>query len=91
MRISDFDLYKELLKKKSGLTLTPDKSYLLDSRLTPVAKKWGHASLDAMTLVLRGAPDPDMVRDVVEAMTTNETSFFRDTKPFDMFSNTVLP
>ena len=38
MRISDFDLYKDLLHEKSGLVLTPDKSYLLDSRLTPVAK-----------------------------------------------------
>ena len=91
MRINDFDLYKDLLKKKSGLTLTPDKSYLIDSRLTPVAKKWGHASLDDMTVILRGTPDPDLIKDVVEAMTTNETSFFRDTKPFDMFNNTVLP
>lgn len=91
MRINDFDLYKDILKARSGLTLTPDKSYLLDSRLTPVAKKWGHASLDAMTLVLRGVPDPNLVKDVVEAMTTNETSFFRDTKPFDMFKNTILP
>lgn len=91
MRISDFDLYKDFLKKRSGLTLTPDKSYLLDSRLTPVARKWGYASLDAMTLALRGMPDEKLVRDVVEAMTTNETSFFRDTKPFDMFSKTILP
>lgn len=91
MRISDFDLYKDLLKRKSGLTLTSDKSYLLDSRLTPVAKKWGYANLDAMTLVLRGVPDNGLVKDVVEAMTTNETSFFRDTKPFDLFNNTILP
>ena len=91
MRINDFDLYKDLLKSKSGLTLTADKSYLLDSRLTPVAKKWNYPSLDAMTLVLRGVPDPKLIKDVVEAMTTNETSFFRDTKPFDMFNNAILP
>ena len=91
MRINDFDLYKDLLKGKSGLTLTADKSYLLDSRLTPVAKKWNYPSLDAMTLVLRGIPDPKLIKDVVEAMTTNETSFFRDTRPFDMFNNTILP
>lgn len=91
MRISDFDLYKDLLKEKSGLTLTQDKSYLLDSRLTPVAKKHGFASLDAMTLALRAMPKPDLIKDVVEAMTTNETSFFRDSKPFDQFRDVIMP
>lgn len=91
MRISDFDLYKDLLREKSGLTLTPDKSYLLDSRLTPVAKKHGFATLENLTMALRGVPKNDLVRDVVEAMTTNETSFFRDSKPFDQFRDVVLP
>ncbi len=91
MRISDFDLYKDLLKEKSGLTLTPDKSYLLDSRLTPIARKWGFDNLDAMTIAIRGVPKPDLIKDVVEAMTTNETSFYRDSKPFDQFRDIVLP
>jgi chemotaxis protein methyltransferase CheR len=91
MKITDFDLYKDLLKEKSGLTLTPDKSYLLDSRLTPVAKKWNFASLDAMSMTLRGMPDKKLIIDIVEAMTTNETSFFRDQKPFDNFRDVVLP
>ncbi len=91
MRISDFDLYKDLLKEKSGLTLTPDKSYLLDSRLTPVARKWNCPNLEAMTHILRGMPSSDLVKDVVEAMTTNETSFFRDLKPFDQFRDVILP
>ena len=91
MRISDFDMYRDILMKKSGLSLTPDKSYLLDSRLTPVAKKWGYPSLDALTGAMRGVPEPDLVKDVVEAMTTNETSFFRDSKPFELFSDVVLP
>lgn len=91
MHITDFDIYKDLLKQKSGLVLTQDKSYLLDSRLNPVAKKWGYASLDAMTAVLRGVPPRDLINDIVEAMTTNETSFFRDTRPFDIFKDTVLP
>ena len=91
MKTTDFDLYKDLLKKKSGLVLTPDKSYLLESRLTPVAKKWGFENLEAMSAKLIGVPDPKLVVDIVEAMTTNETSFFRDTKPFDIFKGTVLP
>ncbi len=91
MRIVDFDIYKDLLKEKSGLVLSSDKSYLLDSRLSPIAKKWGYPSIDAMTVALQGVPDKDLVNDIVEAMTTNETSFFRDTRPFDTLRNTVLP
>ncbi len=91
MKLADFELYKSLLLEKSGLVITPDKSYLLDSRLTPIAKKWNYPTLEMMTLQLRAIPDPKLVKDVVEAMTTNETSFFRDTKPFTLFQETVLP
>ena len=91
MKLADFELYKSLLLEKSGLVITPDKSYLLDSRLSPIAKKWNYPTLEMMTLQLRAIPDPKLVKDVVEAMTTNETSFFRDTKPFTLFQETVLP
>ncbi len=91
MNITDFDVYKDLLKEKSGLVLTPDKLYLIESRLNPVTKKWGYENLDAMTNVLRAVPPKELVNDIVEAMTTNETSFFRDNKPFEIFKNTVLP
>lgn len=91
MKVADFELYKSLLYDKSGLVITPDKSYLLDSRLTPVAKKWNYPTLDMMTLQLRAIPDQKLIKDIVEAMTTNETSFFRDTKPFTLFQETILP
>lgn len=91
MKISDFDLYRDLLKEKSGLSLTQDKSYLLESRLSPVAKKWGYDSLEAMSVKLRGVPDRALINDIVEAMTTNETSFFRDIKPFELFRESILP
>ena len=91
MRIIDFDVYKDLLKERSGLVITPDKSYLLESRLGPVAKKWNYPSIDAMTIDLQGVPDLALVNDVVEAMTTNETSFFRDNRPFDTFKEYALP
>ena len=91
MHISNFDLYCDLLKEKSGLHLTQDKAYLIESRLTPVAKKWGFASIDTLSMALRGVPDPNLIKEVVEAMTTNETSFFRDTRPFDTFKDHVLP
>ncbi len=91
MKVADFELYKSLLYSKSGLVITPDKSYLLDSRLTPIAKKWNYPTLEMMTLQLRALPDPKLIKDIVEAMTTNETSFFRDTKPFTLFQETILP
>lgn len=90
MRINDFDIYAELLKEKSGLSLTPDKSYLIESRLTPVARQWGFETLDALTRALNGVPDPGLIKDVVEAMTTNETSFFRDSRPFDLFKKDLM-
>lgn len=91
MRITDLDIYRDLLKEKSGLILTQDKAYLVESRLGPIAKKWNFPSLEAMTDSLRAVPDKKLVNDIVEAMTTNETSFFRDLKPFDLFRDTVLP
>jgi chemotaxis protein methyltransferase CheR len=91
MRITDFDVYQDLLKQKSGLVLEQDQSYLLDSRLMPIAKKWGYSSLDAMTAVLHGVPDKDLVDDVIEAMTDKETCFFRDTWPFYAFRDDMLP
>lgn len=91
MNIADFDIYKDLLKDKSGLVLSQDKAYLIESRLNPVAKKWGYDGIPAMTQVMRGVPSPDLINDIVEAMTTNETSFYRDNTPFDIFKNTVIP
>lgn len=93
MKTADFELYQKLLYRESGLVITPEKSYLLDSRLSPVAKKWKlDGGLLALTEALRRpAPDPQMIKDVMEAMTTNETSFFRDMKPFQIMESVVLP
>ncbi|MGH1398482.1 MAG: CheR family methyltransferase [Alphaproteobacteria bacterium] len=91
MKPADFEFYSKLLKEKSGLVLTPDKTYLLESRLSPVAKQWEFGSLDEMTVKMQGiSVDPKMMNDVIEAMTTNETSFFRDTRPFDVFRDHLL-
>ncbi len=91
MRLNDFDIYKDLLREKAGLNLTQDKSYLLDSRLTPVAKKWHYTSVETLTMALAGVPEPALVKDVVEAMADPETSFFRDGAPFDAFRTLTLP
>ncbi len=93
MKSADFELYQNMLYKESGLVITPEKSYLLDSRLSPIAKRWNlDGGIVALTEALRKpAPDPKMIKDVVEAMTTNETSFFRDLRPFQIFETVVLP
>jgi chemotaxis protein methyltransferase CheR len=90
MRPEEFDYVAKLLKERSGLIITPDKAYLLESRLTPVARKRGFKGLDDLVASLRGARE-DVLRDVTEAMTTNESFFFRDIKPFDQFKSVVLP
>ncbi|MBI1207930.1 MAG: methyltransferase domain-containing protein [Azospirillum sp.] len=91
MRVEDFDLFSTLVKQRSGLVLTKDKAYLLESRLMPVARKWQMKGLDELAQAMRGRRDEAMARDITEAMTTNESSFFRDQKPFDLFRQLVLP
>ncbi len=91
MNRTDFDHICKLLKQESGLVLSPDKAYLLESRLLPVARKWKLATFDDLAKALRGNTDAALVRDVVEAMTTNESFFFRDKRPFEQFKDLVLP
>lgn len=91
MNVNDFDLICRILKERSGLTLAKDKAYLLESRLLPVARKWKFANFEELARVVRTKPDEALLRDVTEAMTTNESFFFRDIKPFDQFRDIVLP
>lgn len=90
MKPEDFDFVSRLIKSKSGLVLSEDKTYLLESRLMPIARKRGLKDLTALIGALRGG-DRNLVEEVVDAMTTNESFFFRDTKPFDQFRHVVLP
>ena len=91
MKPEDVALFSKLAKEKSGLILAPEKSYLLESRLTPVARKFGMTTLEELADSLRRMPKDDLVLAIIEALTTNETFFFRDTKPFDIFKDYVLP
>jgi chemotaxis protein methyltransferase CheR len=87
----EFDFLCKMLKERSGLVLTRDKAYLLESRLLPVARKVNLKSVDELIAAVRARPSGDLARDIVEAMTTNESFFFRDIKPFDQFKAVVLP
>jgi chemotaxis protein methyltransferase CheR len=73
------------------LALNKEKAYLLESRLNPVARKWSFDGFDALAQAIRTGKDEALLVDVTEAMTTNESFFFRDQKPFDQFNDIVLP
>jgi len=87
----DFSLLQDVLARRSGLVLTRDKAYLLESRLMPVARRWSFSGLGELVGALRNRRDERLLRDVTEAMTTNESSFFRDVRPFDQFRDVVIP
>ncbi|MDD3370241.1 MAG: protein-glutamate O-methyltransferase CheR [Alphaproteobacteria bacterium] len=91
MKSEDFELFATLVKQRSGLVLTPDKAYLLESRLFPVARKHNIKSLEDMAQIVRARREEVLMVDITEAMTTNESFFFRDQKPFALFQRTILP
>ena len=91
MNDQDFAFLVQMLKKRSGHVLAKDKGYLLDSRLGPIARKEGYDSVAALVSAMRTRPDERLCAAVTEAMTTNETFFFRDRTPFELFKSEVIP
>ena len=87
----EFEFISGLLKQRSGLALTPDKGYLIDTRLGPIAKANGLVDVRELIMKLRANPNAPIAYQVIEAMTTNESMFFRDTKPFDQLVKVILP
>jgi chemotaxis protein methyltransferase CheR len=86
----DYEFLRKLLKERSGLDLSADKQYLVESRLVPLARKAGLPGISELVARMKSG-DAVMITDVVEAMTTNETFFFRDKIPFDHMRDTILP
>jgi chemotaxis protein methyltransferase CheR len=85
----DFDSFRKLIQEKSAIVLEPGKEYLIENRLTPLVKKIGLTSFaDLFQQIQRNA---DLLSKVVDAMTTNETLFFRDKHPFEALRDFVLP
>lgn len=91
MNQSDYEFLSAFLLKTSGLSLGEGKAYLLESRLVPIANSMGMSGLEELVSALRGFPPPELKTSVIEAMTTNETLFFRDKKPFDDLIERMLP
>lgn len=91
MKPEDFTFFCKLILDRTGLVLGSDKTYLIESRLTPVTRKHKLAGLDALATTLRQGRDAGLLRDFTDALMTNESFFFRDGKPFEQFRQIVLP
>ena len=89
MNPTEYEYLRKLLKERSGLDLSADKQYLIESRLLPLARKAGLADIAELVQKLHGGSSA-LITSVVEAMTTNETFFFRDKVPFDHFRETIM-
>ncbi len=90
MNPPDYEYLRKLLKDHSGLDLSADKQYLIESRLLPLSRKSGLAGISELVQKMKGG-SASIISQVVEAMTTNETFFFRDKVPFDHFRDSIMP
>ena len=91
MTPEDFDAVVALARDGAGLDLRPDRAFFAESRLAPVARRQGLASVEALVAAARDGADPAVRRSVVEALASGETSFFRDRAVFDRLADEVLP
>jgi len=88
---SNFDWVRDLVRRESAIVLQPGKEYLVEARLLPIARQKGLPDVGKLVETVRSRPTPDDTRRIVEALTTNETSWFRDGDPFTALTSTVLP
>jgi chemotaxis protein methyltransferase CheR len=86
----DYEFLRKFLKDRSGLDLSADKQYLVESRLIPLARKANLAGIDELVQQIKNGSSA-LGSEVVEAMTTNETFFFRDKVPFDHLREMIIP
>jgi chemotaxis protein methyltransferase CheR len=87
----DFQFLCGFLKARSGLALTAEKRYLVESRLSPICRRFELDTLSGLVGALKSGRKSGLETAVIEAMTTNETFFFRDKGPFDLFRDVLLP
>jgi chemotaxis protein methyltransferase CheR len=86
-----YEFLQRFLQERSGIVLEPGKDYLVAARLGPLAKDLGLETLNDLCALLQATREPDLARRVVEAMTTNETYFFRDPAQFEAIRTELLP
>lgn len=88
---TSFDWVRQLVHRESAIVLAPGKEYLVEARLLPIARSMGLPDVGQLVDSVRSRPSPENTRKIVEALTTNETSWFRDGDPFTALTSTVLP
>jgi chemotaxis protein methyltransferase CheR len=88
---SEFEGLKTFILKVSGIHIPTEKHYLIESRLAPIVAQYGFASYSTLYSALMENRDRSLENSVISAITTNETSFFRDSKPFEVIADWVLP
>jgi chemotaxis protein methyltransferase CheR len=88
---TSFDWVRDLVHRESAIVLQPGKEYLVEARLLPIARQMGLPDVGKLVETVRQRPGPEDTRRIVEALTTNETSWFRDGDPFTALTSTVLP
>jgi chemotaxis protein methyltransferase CheR len=91
IKIEDITFVAAEAYKRSGLVLSTDKGYLLESRLAPLARAEGYPSIEALIAAARRESSDRLLWAITEALATHETFFFRDNTPFDLFKQEILP
>lgn len=91
MTDQDFDFIRKLLQDRSAIVLEAGKQYLVETRLTPLVRQLKLNSIGELVNQLRTQPSNGLHTQIVEAMVTTETSFFRDHHPFETLRKVVLP
>jgi chemotaxis protein methyltransferase CheR len=88
---NEFAFISGLVRRDAAIVLEPGKEYLVEARLMPLARQTGAATVSEFVLRAQQKPEPEVHRRIVDALTTNETSFFRDGEPFTAMTAMVLP
>ncbi len=88
---TDFEYLAKFVLEHSAISLGSDKMYLIESRLAPLCRQYGVANVSEIVASIRQNPRSKLSSSIVDAVTTNETYFFRDAKPFDELAKETLP
>ncbi len=88
---ADFTYVATMVRREAAIVLAPGKEYLVEARLIPVARQVGAASVAEFLAAMQRRPNADHQRRIIDALTTNETSWFRDREPFSALTDAVLP
>jgi chemotaxis protein methyltransferase CheR len=88
---AEFTYVSTMVRREASIVLAPGKEYLVEARLIPVARAVGAASVNEFLAELQRRPNPANQRRIIDALTTNETSWFRDREPFNALTDVVLP